>query len=391
LQGHQEWVLATAVGLVMTGASLVAPILPLYALEFGVSYTAAGALITGFAVARLSFDMLGGVAGDRFGARRVTMSGALLIAAAGVTAALAPSYWVLLLSRFIEGVGSALFTTAAFQFLVQITERSRLGRATALFQTGMLVGFAIGPFAGGYLAELGDFRTPFWAYAAFGLLVAVISRLLITDVPSSGRTIGEVFRAAGSLLRKREIRVLALVAFALFVMRSGARITLFPLYGDKVVGLDPASIGTILSVSAVVNLLVVNFVGRMVDRVGRKPVAVWGLVASAFATAAYGMFGTFTSLMVVSAVFGIASGVASIPPPTMVGDLAPEGLEGSAVGLYKMAGDLGFVVGPLMVGAIADAGAFSVGFAASGAILLVAAGAMLTIGETGRKLGKGSS
>src|SRR5665811_1397521 len=191
LQGHQEWVLAVAVGLVMTGASLVAPILPLYALEFGVSYTAAGALITGFAVARLSFDMIGGVAGDRFGARRVTMSGALLIAAAGVTAALAPTYWVLLLSRFIEGVGSALFSTAAFQFLVQITERSRLGRATALYQTGMLVGFAIGPFAGGYLAELGDFTTPFWAYAVFGVLVAVISRLFITDIPSSGRRIGE--------------------------------------------------------------------------------------------------------------------------------------------------------------------------------------------------------
>lgn len=372
----------------MTGASLVAPILPLYALEFGVSYTAAGALITGFAVARLSFDMIGGVAGDRFGARRITMTGALFIAAAGVTAALAPTYWVLLLSRFVEGVGSALFATSAFQYLVQITERSRLGRTTALYQTGMLVGFAIGPFAGGYLAELGDFSTPFWAYAAFGVMVAIISGLFITDIPPSGRTVGEVLRSAGRLLRRREMRVLALVAFSLFVMRSGARITLFPLYGNKVVGLDPSAIGTILSVSAVTNLLVVNFAGRMVDKVGRKPVAIWGLVSSAVVTTAYGLFGTFGSLLVVSAVFGIASGIASIPPPTMVGDLAPEGLEGSAVGVYRMAGDLGFVVGPVMVGAIADTGAFSMGFAASGVLLLVAAGAMLSIGETGKKAGE---
>jgi MFS family permease len=383
LRDHQDWVLALAVGLVMMGASLVAPILPLYALEFGVSYTAAGGLITGFALARLSFDLVGGVAGDRFGARRVTMGGALLIAVAGVTAALAPSYWFLLLSRFIEGVGSALFATAAFQYLVQITERSRLGRASAMYQTGMLVGFAVGPFAGGYLAQLGDFRTPFWAYAGFGVIVAVISRVFIDDLPPSRRSVGQVVRGVVHLFRSKEMRVLALVAVALFIMRSGARITLFPLYGDKVAHLDPASIGTILSVSAITNLLIVNYAGRLVDRIGRKPVAIWGLVSSAVATSAYGLFHTFGSLLAVSAVFGVASGIASIPPPAMVGDLAPEGLEGSAVGLYRMAGDLGFVIGPLLVGLIADTGAFSMGFVASGVALLIAAGAMMTIGETG--------
>jgi MFS transporter, DHA1 family, multidrug resistance protein len=366
----------------MMGASLVAPILPLYALEFGVNYTAAGGLITGFAVARLSFDVIGGVAGDRLGARRVTMGGALLIAVAGATAALAPSYWFLLLSRFVEGVGSALFATAAFQYLVQITERSRLGRAAAMYQTGMLVGFAIGPFAGGYLAQIGDFRTPFWAYAVFGIIVAVISGTFIDDLPPSGRTVGEVVRGVGLLIRRREMQVLSLVAVALFIMRAGARITLFPLYGDKVAKLDPGSIGTILSASAITNLLIVNYAGRLVDRVGRKPVAIWGLVASGIMTAAYGLFQGFWSLLLVSAVFGIASGIASIPPPAMVGDLAPQGLEGSAVGLYRMAGDLGFVIGPLLVGVIADTGAFSMGFFASGIALLIAAGAMLTIRET---------
>jgi len=379
---HQGWVLAVAVGFVMMGASLVAPILPLYALEFGVSYTAAGALITAFAVARLSFDVIGGVAGDRLGARRVTMAGGLLIAVAGVTAALAPSYWFLVLSRFIEGVGSALFATSAFQYLVQITERSRLGRAAAMYQTGMLVGFAVGPFAGGYLAQIGDFRTPFWAYAVFGVIVAAISRVFIDDLPPSGRAVGDVVRGVVSLFGRREMRVLALVAVALFIMRSGARITLFPLYGSEVVKLDPGAIGTILSVSALTNLMIVNYAGRLVDRVGRKPVAIWGLVASAAATSAYGAFHTLGSLMVVSAVFGVASGIASIPPPAMVGDLAPKGLEGSAVGLYRMAGDLGFVIGPLLVGVIADTGAFWMGFIASGIALLIAAGAMLTIAET---------
>lgn len=385
---RDEFVLAVAVGLVMTGATLVAPILPLYALEFGVSYTAAGALVTGFAVARLLFDVIGGVAGDRYGARKVTMAGAALIALASVTAALAPTYWVLLVSRFVEGVGSALFATSAFQYLVQTTEKSRLGRTAALYQTGLLIGVAIGPFVGGRLAEIGDFRTPFWAYAGLGVLVVTVSGLFIRDVPPSGRTVGETFSAAGRLLRRKEFLVLAFVAFSLFIMRGGARITLFPLFGAKVVGLDPARIGDILSASAVTNLLVVNFGGWLVDRIGRKPVAIWGLGSAAIATAAYGFFDSYGSLLAVSALFGLASGLASIPPPTMVGDLAPQGLEGSAVGLYRMAGDLGFVVGPLLLGVIADQGLFREGFLVSGGFLVVAMLAVMTIGETGKRLGR---
>jgi MFS family permease len=201
---RQVWIISIGVGFVMAGLTLVAPILPLYALEFGVSYTAAGALITGFAVARLAFSVIGGVAGDRWGARRVTVAGTALLAVSSVTAALAPNYGVLLGSRFIEGVGSAIFATTAFQYLLQVTPRDRLGRATAAFQTGLLVGVAIGPFAaGGFLAELGDFRTPFWVYAGLAGVVSVMAWFFIEDLPSQGTSARQVFAAASRLIRSR--------------------------------------------------------------------------------------------------------------------------------------------------------------------------------------------
>lgn len=380
--GPQTWALTVAVALVMTGVSLVAPIIPLYALEFGVSYTAAGALITGFAIGRLMFSLLGGVAGDRYGARRVAVGGALLLTVSSVTAALAPTYGVLLISRFVEGMGSAILATTASQYLVQTAPKERLGRTMALYQTGLLVGIAIGPFLGGRLAELGDFRTPFWAYSLLGLVVAVLVTLFITDLPPSDKTVGESFRATGDLLRMPSFRVLLFVAFSLFFMRGGARITLFPLFGSEVVGLNPAEIGDVLSLSAVANLLIVLPGGQLVDRIGRKPVAIWGLILAGLTTAAYGFFDSYGSLLVVSGAFGLASGIASIPPPTMVGDLAPPGAEGSAVGLYRTSGDLGFIVGPLLMGAAADAGAFSTGFIISGVLLAVAALVVTRIPET---------
>lgn len=380
--GRQTWALTFAIAFVMTGVSLVAPILPLYAREFGVSYTAAGALITGFGLARLMFSLLGGVAGDRYGARRISIGGALLLTVSSVTAALAPTYGALLASRFVEGMGSAILATTAAQYLVQTSPKERLGRTMALYQTGLLTGLAIGPFIGGRLAEMGDLRTPFWAYSILGLVVAGLVTVFITDLPPSGKTAGESFRATGNILKMPSFRVVLFVAFSLFVMRGGARITLFPLFGSEVVGLSPSQIGDVLSVSAITNLLIVNPGGQLVDRIGRKPVAIWGLILAGLATSAYGFFDSYGSLLVVSGIFGLASGLASIPPPTMVGDLAPPGAEGSAVGLFRTAGDLGFIVGPLIMGAVADAGTFSTGFIISGVLLAVAALAVTRIPET---------
>jgi DHA1 family multidrug resistance protein-like MFS transporter len=381
---RQVWIIAIGVGFVMAGLTLVAPILPLYALEFGVSYTAAGALITGFAVARLLFSVIGGVAGDRWGARKVTVFGTTLLAVSSVTAALAPNYGVLLASRFIEGIGSAIFATTAFQYLLQVTPKERLGRATAAFQTGLLVGVAIGPFVGGLLAEVGDFRTPFWAYAVLAGIVAVLAWFFIEDLPSRGTSARQVFATAGQLMRSRAYLALMLVGFSMMFMRGGARVTLLPLYAEQSLGFGAGDIGILLSVSALTNLLIVNPAGRFVDSVGRKPVAMLGLTTAAIATAGYGLFESFTGLLIVSMVFGVTSGLASIAPPTMVGDLAPEGAEGSAVGVYRMSGDLGFVIGPLALGAIADTGAFTAGFFITGAVMLVAAALLSFVPETRR-------
>lgn len=381
---RQIVIISISVGFVMAGLTLVAPILPLYALEFGVSYTAAGALITGFAVARLLFSVIGGVAGDRWGARRVTVLGTTLLAISSVTAALAPGYAVLLGSRFIEGVGSAIFATTAFQYLLQVTPRERLGRATAAYQTGLLVGVAIGPFVGGFLAELGDFRTPFWAYSVLASLVAVSAWFFIEDLPARARSARQVVSAARRLVRSPTYLALMLVGFSMMFMRGGARVTLLPLYAEQSLGFGAGDIGILLSVSALANLLIVNPAGRLVDSVGGKPVALIGLATAALATAGYGMFESFTGLLFVSMVFGITAGLAGIAPPAMVGDLAPPGLEGSAVGVYRMAGDLGFVVGPLALGFIADTGAFTAGFFLTGSIMLVAAAVLFFVPETRR-------
>ncbi|MFQ5948371.1 MAG: MFS transporter, partial [Acidimicrobiia bacterium] len=316
---------------------------------------------------------------------QVMVWGALLVTAASVGAALAPNYPVLLATRVGEGIGTAAFATAAMQLIVVTTPKDRLGRTMALYQTGLIAGIGVGPLIGGYAAQLGDFTTPFWIYAGLELLVAALARFLVEGAAPGGRTFGEGYRAAGRLLRSPAFLGLLFVSFSLFIMRAGARITLIPLYAGEELGLSESEIGGVLAVSALVNLVIVNPGGWLVDRLGRRPVLITGLVLTGIATALYGEMTTFASLLWLSIAFGGAAALASIPPPTLAGDLAPPGAEGASVGLYRTAGDLGFVIGPLLLGAVAENGAFETGFFLSGGLLLVAALVAVGIGETRRR------
>ncbi len=379
---RQTKVLTFGVFLTMTGLTLVAPILPLYAREFGVSRTAAGALISAFAVARLVFDVIGGIASDRVGSKPIMVGGAVLLAVSSVGAALAPNYGFLLITRVLEGFGSAAFATAAMQMVVSTTPKERMGRTMAFYQTGLLGGISVGPVLGGFAAELGDFSTPFWLYAVLGLVIAVVVWRGIEPSATRKAPISESYRAARKLVMRADFLALMFVALAIFVMRAGARITLLPLYAGEELGLSESQIGLVIAAAAIVTMLVVNPGGWLVDRIGRRPVLIAGLLLTAAAIAAHGLMTTFGGLLLLSVGFGISAALMGIPPPTLAGDLAPTGAEGASVGLYRMAADLGLVIGPVAMGYVAEDGSFELGFLLAGALLIAAAGAAMFIGET---------
>jgi MFS family permease len=169
------------------------------------------------------------------------------------------------------------------------------------------------------------------------------------------------------------------VSVTVFFMRAGARLTLLPLYAAEELRLSEARIGLVLAVGAMLTLSVVNLGGWLVDRVGRVPVLIVGLLATAGTIAAHGAVTTLPGLLAVSAGFGVAAGIMGTAPPTLAGDLSTPGAEGAAVGLYRLAGDFGLVLGPIVLGSLADDGAFVGGFQLSAALLVLAAVVALVI------------
>ena len=133
---------------VALGFGIVAPVIPLFAREFGVGNAAAGAVVSAFALMMTS-ALAGGRLVERFGERAVLAAGLAIVAVSSVLAGLAQSYPQLLVLRGVGGVGSAMFTVSAVSLLLRIVRSDQRGRASAWFQGGFLAGGVTGPAFGG--------------------------------------------------------------------------------------------------------------------------------------------------------------------------------------------------------------------------------------------------
>src|ERR1700692_636695 len=102
--------------------------------------------------------LLGGAAGDRFGRRRLLITGIILFALASLACSCAPGLRLLLLGRLLQGIGAAMLMPNSLAILGQTFSGEARGRAIGVWAaTGAIAG-AVGPVLGGWLIDLGSWR-----------------------------------------------------------------------------------------------------------------------------------------------------------------------------------------------------------------------------------------
>jgi DHA2 family methylenomycin A resistance protein-like MFS transporter len=153
----------------------------------------------GFAVFLLS----AGVIGDKFGARRVFLSGFALFTAASLACAMAPGAFALNLARALQGVGAALLVPSSLAILnsAYAHDRKLLAKAIGWWTAAGGVSIAAGPVLGGLLLELAGWRSIFWVnipicVAGFWLTMRVVPAL----AGKGGKDDARAFDWAGQIL-----------------------------------------------------------------------------------------------------------------------------------------------------------------------------------------------
>ena len=336
------------------GWGIVTPVLPKYAESFGVGSFAVGVLVASFSITSFAFDLYGGRLSDRYGARRMACSGAILVAAGSVIAGAAPSYGLLLAGRALAGVGSALYVTAAMNILARTTPAARMARSMSIYQAAIMSGVAFGPSLGGLLAGLFNYRVPLYSYAALAVICASVAVFTLPArlpalAPRGQDRSGSTF----ALLRDGAFASAVALSTVVFVIRAGVLSTLTPLFADHTLHLSTQVIGYALTVAAAVNLAVLPHAGSLSDRRPRKVAVLVGLGAGIAGMLVLAGPANVPLLFVAMIGLGICTGYAGVSPAAIIVDVAPPERSGAAMGLYRMGVDFGSVTGPLLAGQLA--------------------------------------
>ena len=127
----------------------------------GASGASIGWLINAYLLPLGALLLLGGVAGDRYGRKKMFLAGMALFSAASLACALAPGFAWLLAMRAAQGVGAALLMPASLAILGAAFSGEARGRAVGTWAAAGAVCGAIGPLAGGWLIDTVGWRSIF--------------------------------------------------------------------------------------------------------------------------------------------------------------------------------------------------------------------------------------
>ena len=171
-------------------------------------------------------------------------------------------------------------------------------------------------------------------------------------------------------------------AFANGWCNFGVRVAVIPQFAITVYDRTWVA-GLALAVAAVGTALSLQVAGRLADTVGRKPLVIVGLVVTAIGLGLLGFSSNLVLLLVLSAVSGLGAGLLNPAQQATVADvIGSERSGGPVLATFQMAQDSGAIVGPILIGVIADQAGFGWAFAATAVVSLVALLPWLVAQET---------
>ncbi|MGI8484703.1 MAG: MFS transporter [Thermomicrobiales bacterium] len=361
------------------GFGAVVPVIALYAQDFDVSQTAIGLTIAIYGLARFLINVPAGQLADKVGRKATLALGGAVTVAGTILCAVAPDYEIFLIARFIAGAGGAFVLTGGQIVLADIASPQNRGRVMAIYQGVFLFAVGAGSFPGGWLATHVSLSSPFWANAAVVTLLALIfvPETKPDTLPGIGGTSPHGSQVKLTFLQQVNLMVaipgfllVSVLSFVAYFARTGGLFNVIPLLGENKIGLAPDQIGFGIGMISVVGLVLVYPAGTLVDRYDRKSVIVPSAILSAGAMLLFMFASSFTTFLVASFFWSVSSGIAGAAPAAYATDLAPRGMIAPAMGMYRTVADLGYVVGPLLLGAISDLKLPEMALAFTAALLL---------------------
>jgi MFS family permease len=328
--------------------SAIAPLLPAYAEDLGLSKTEVGILSASYAAGTLLWSLPAGFIASRAGPRRTVIFGLLLLGFASFVFGFAEHILLLDGARFIQGIAGAMIWAGALTWLITNTPDENRGAVVGSALGTAIVGALLGPVLGAAAGTVGT-------ELIFSLVLAITLVLvyIAARTPEKREPERQSLRQVARTLASRPLLEVAAFVAVPSVM-FGAIEVLVPLRIDGLGG-GHAVIAAGFIVGAALEASLAPVAGRLSDSVGRRMPYVIGLAICTVAMVVIAVVGTLGEVLGGLVLTSFGAGLCFAPVLTQISDVAEgAGLhQGFAAGVSNMAWASGQVIGGVGGGVVA--------------------------------------
>lgn len=394
---RQFWLLVLVNAFVGAMVGLERTVLPLLAeQEFGIaSKSAALSFIATFGVVKAVTNLFAGRLGDRFGRKRILVAGWLVGLPMPFLVMWAPSWSWIVFANILLGINQGLTWSTTIIMKIDLVGPKRRGLAMGLNEFAGYLAVAVVALATGEIASRFGMRPePFYLGIAFATVGLALSLLLVRDTTrhalhEAGLHAADPVAFSGTRkspsMRELFVRAswrdpaLSSMSQAGLVnnLNDGLAWGLFPLF-FAAAGLSVRHIGALAFIYPATWGIAQLFTGALSDRVGRKRLIAGGMVLQGLALLGMLAAAGFLWWMFVGALLGLGTAMAYPTLLAAIGDVAHPSWRASAVGIYRFWRDLGYAVGAILAGTLADVFDVPTAIATIGA-LTVASGIVVAL------------
>ena len=362
-----RWVLLAGLWLVYCSFGLVAggipPLVGVISDDLGLGRAAMGSILGAWPLVYIAAAVPAGALIDRFGLRRSLAAGTVLIALSGVLRSVAVDYATLFLAVAVFGLGGPFISIGAPKLITTWFEGKDRGTSMGIYLTAPSIGRIVAlATANSVLMPLysSSWRLTLATYAGVALLMGLVWFVLARDVQPSGEreqrpgtTLASSFKTFPVLLRIRVVQIVLAMSVGSFLFNHSLNNWLPEIL--RAGSMTAARASFWATVPMIVGIGATLVIPRLATP-RRRLLLLVGMLCAAGASAV--IVGTSTGgLLIVGLVLAGIAATGVMPIIMLVLMDAPQvGPQrmGAAGGLFFTAGEVGGVMGPLMLGVVTD-------------------------------------
>ncbi|MDP4116088.1 MAG: MFS transporter [Bacteroidota bacterium] len=171
----------------LLGFGILIPLLPNFAkISLHVDETAVGIAVAVYSLTQFLFNPIFGRLSDKYGRRSIIIYCLLLNALGYVIFAYTKNYYVLLLSRFVSGLGGSSIGVAQ-AYIADVTTPQNRSKGMSVIGAAFALGFVFGPLTGGVLAHIGGYSLTGFVSAGFSFSAFIVTLIMLPESLPKGK------------------------------------------------------------------------------------------------------------------------------------------------------------------------------------------------------------